>query len=564
MKLYSIIVSLVSLVISLAVSPIALALDAAEPSLQPEVSTHVETPPSQPVIAPPVPQPVAPMAAPVVAQKAVPYGTVGANYGDSPLYISAMQFDADGALVYADLTNASDAPIVTSHAQLSLRSAVYQGGSCTLTVSNAYLLPNVSLRMMPHMSSADYYATCAKVASLSVPTESVVLEFGLAGTVRQQVTLLRAGLGAKLLWKSRPNDGSAITSESSAVLSDVNLTDFRGMLGELYRPYDVLPLRIVEVYVQPKLCAKNNPDLRCDSFVKVINEGNTPIILDQLKLRSGDRNTASSYARRTTLTGSIAPHSYAIISVQSHVDGELSLAREDGAVWFEDAFVSTISYATDVVYRDAELAANKERSWAYDETDRTWKWGIPSPYSLQNEFPTPGMGAVRQPAKDTRVPCREDQFRNPATGRCKSMNSTVSTLKPCRADQYRSQETGRCRAIASDVLSSLKPCKDGQFRNPATGRCKKIASLDDLDGLKPCPAGKERNPATNRCRNIKTTAMPLTDYAVEPTRQPATMFSGWLAIAGITAAAVGYGVWEWRAELAQFARRIRHALPLRK
>ena len=70
-------------------------------------------------------------------------------------------------------------------------------------------------------------------------------------------------------------------------------------------------------------------------------------------------------------------------------------------------------------------------------------------------------------------PCRDDQYRNPETNRCKSIASASSTLKPCAADQYRNPETNRCKKISSSS-SSLKPCRSDQERNPETNRCKKV------------------------------------------------------------------------------------------
>lgn len=65
---------------------------------------------------------------------------------------------------------------------------------------------------------------------------------------------------------------------------------------------------------------------------------------------------------------------------------------------------------------------------------------------------------------------------------------------PCRDDQYRNPDTKRCK------LKSKKPCKKpGQRRNPLTNRCKQKPKK-----LIPCKPHQFRNPLTNRCKNKKT------------------------------------------------------------
>lgn len=153
------------------------------------------------------------------------------------------------------------------------------------------------------------------------------------------------------------------------------------------------------------------------------------------------------------------------------------------------------------------------------------------------------------------APCRDGQYRSEETGRCRNIALAGSTLQPCKESQYRSEETNRCRSIASAAASTLKPCADGQFRNPETNRCKKIASSDDI-ALADCGEGRERNPATNRCRNVQTVS---SKASVAP--QPQETASGWsvwtwtLLAVGVTGA-VGYGVYEWRHELASVGRKV--------
>jgi len=113
---------------------------------------------------------------------------------------------------------------------------------------------------------------------------------------------------------------------------------------------------------------------------------------------------------------------------------------------------------------------------------------------------------------------------------------------------------------AAAAAKVLKPCRDDQFRDPKTGRCKKIASADKTP--KPCKDGWERNPETNRCRKKKSESVKLTSYPVESDTAAASSYAMWWAVGGITAAGSGYAGWEWRREITRLFRRIR--LPWQK
>lgn len=152
-------------------------------------------------------------------------------------------------------------------------------------------------------------------------------------------------------------------------------------------------------------------------------------------------------------------------------------------------------------------------------------------------------------------PCEPNQYRSSETNRCRNIVS-ASVLAACKDGQYRSEETGRCRNIANDVSSSI-PCAEGQERNPATNRCRSISAVLGASDLVPCKEGQERNPDTNRCRNVVSSSVPKADF------EPQKMTSGidnnialW-STAGVGTAAVGYGVWEWRQEMARFGRKLR-------
>lgn len=134
-----------------------------------------------------------------------------------------------------------------------------------------------------------------------------------------------------------------------------------------------------------------------------------------------------------------------------------------------------------------------------------------------------------------------------------SQTDDDSELQPCRADQYRNPATNRCRLITS-ATSILVPCAANQYRNPETNRCRLISST--ISTPKPCGPNQERNPATNRCRNIVSSDVPKAAFAVEPIKDSAKAFVGWWALGGVSVFAFGYAGWEWRHEVATAIRKV--------
>lgn len=166
----------------------------------------------------------------------------------------------------------------------------------------------------------------------------------------------------------------------------------------------------------------------------------------------------------------------------------------------------------------------------------------------------PATNRCRSIAANSRelTPCKEGQERNPDTNRCRSTSAAANQLVPCKAGQERNPETNRCRSTAA-AASNLKPCNPDQVRNPETNRCKKIDS--DTNTLKPCKEGQERNPDTNRCRKIRETAEAA--FAVDETPPGDGNHYGWWAAGVAATGAVGYGVYEWRRDIARGFMRLR-------
>ena len=77
----------------------------------------------------------------------------------------------------------------------------------------------------------------------------------------------------------------------------------------------------------------------------------------------------------------------------------------------------------------------------------------------------------------------------------------AKTIQPCPEGKERNPATGRCKSIQTQKRKVAESCLIGKKINPATGRC---ITVSKVKTAKSCPEGKERNPATRRCKNIQT------------------------------------------------------------
>lgn len=322
--------------------------------------------------------------------------------------------------------------------------------------------------------------------------------------------------------------------------------------GGLYALPGAPEVSVREILVNPRSCVYGAETPDCYDYIKVRNDSVDPLDLSRYRLRSGFSNTNSTASNTTYFSDSIAPGDTATLAYDR--DGNrVSFTANDGTVWLEDVYGFETYDLKVPPYIDSDLTAQTGRSWAYNDETATWQWATPAPNKIDNDFTVRTAGKGSTESESTPKPCRDDQYRSEETGRCRNV-TTASTLTPCKEGQYRSEETNRCRSIAATAASVLKPCADDQFRNPVTNRCKSIASSDDV-ALADCGEGRERNPETNRCRNILLSSPPEAAFAVDPTKESAAAFTGWWILGGIAAVGAGYGIWEWRYELAAGVRR---------
>ncbi|MGH7237544.1 MAG: hypothetical protein ACREGF_03350, partial [Candidatus Saccharimonadales bacterium] len=276
-----------------------------------------------------------------------------------------------------------------------------------------------------------------------------------------------------------------------------------------------------------------------------------PVDLSAFRLRTSYDGDKSSASNTVTLNGTLAPGNYKIVNTKN--DGTpLALTQSGGYVWLEDAYGVQI-YQPVIQYPDGSSTTKIGQAWAFDGT--TWRW-TSQPTPEANAFPAVTPAAVATTSSSLLLPCNANQYRNSATNRCDLIAFATSTFAPCNANQTRNPATNRCDGI-SLASASLQPCQAGDERNPATNRCRSVLGASTT--LKPCAADQTRNAATNRCR--KTVAGSLA--AIQDIKTPTSAGNNhwrWIIGAAALLVAIGYGLYEWRQDLAAILEKIKPKL----
>lgn len=299
-------------------------------------------------------------------------------------------------------------------------------------------------------------------------------------------------------------------------------------------------VHIVELYTYASDCSPHDSSVLCGDYIKLYNPTAASIDLSDYSLRSDSSSTSRTTSNTFSLEGVIIqPGAYYSVWLTDS-DGRISLTNSGGYVWLEDAQGLTVYDETTTSYPSAS-ASQQGYAWA-QQAGGEWAWtSAPSPVSA-NVFPVVASVQV-----DVLAECPVGKYRNPETNRCRTIEEAVNALATCPEGQYRNVETNRCRSSVVAASASLTPCKEGQERNPATNRCRSIASA--FAELIPCDEGYERNPATNRCRKVLAGGNPMTNIASAEQAGSNSAALPWV-LAIVTVGAVGYGIYEWRYELA--------------
>ncbi|NCU37682.1 lamin tail domain-containing protein [Candidatus Saccharibacteria bacterium] len=325
--------------------------------------------------------------------------------------------------------------------------------------------------------------------------------------------------------------------------------------NELYRPLfndplyfvPVAPkgLYIVEIYPYASNCSPFDSQVLCSDYVKLFNANDAPVSLDGIVLRTDSGSSSRTASNTISLGGQLGAGEYASVYLTDD-DTRLSLTNSGGFIWLEDAWgISSYHEATIVEYESAG-STKQGYAYAYIAENDTWGWTI---------TPNPVGPNVMVYEQEFVAECPVGKYRNPETGRCRTIEEAVNSLAMCAEGEERNPATNRCRKIVQTSSGELKPCGEGQERNPLTNRCRSIASA--VAELLPCDEGYERNPATNRCRKVTMSAIPDAEYPVQTIESSVGRIASWWLLGGVAAAAGGYAVWEWRREITSLIARMR-------
>lgn len=256
-------------------------------------------------------------------------------------------------------------------------------------------------------------------------------------------------------------------------------------------------------------------------FIELYNPNDTALSLAPFTLHVGV-SIVKVYAFPTD--ASIPPRSYVVFSNQ---EIGFTLVNTTGLVQL---------FSADTAVGESVEYANPKDDYVWALIDGTWQYTKNRTPGAVNAFGEEESIPSKASEEDTRKPCKANQYRNPATGRCKLLSAAGSSPTPCKANQVRNPETNRCR-LASAATKGPTPCKEGQERNPETNRCRKIIQMSEAGhGV----LGVQSKPDT------------------------ALQWYYWATIILIVILILAYGVWEWRQELrdlwnrlrARFARRV--------
>lgn len=236
----------------------------------------------------------------------------------------------------------------------------------------------------------------------------------------------------------------------------------------------VPPCSITDVYISEILANPAGSDAAGGEFIELYNDGSETVSLVGCTLATDKLSSFDFHD-----VDHVAAKSYKTFWLQD------KLLNSNGTVRFE-----TATYEDEVHY---PLAAD-DMAWAL--IDDAWQFtNIPTPNAANQ--PAAGLGSNEdETSEEVLAACPAGKYRNPETGRCKTIETLAVAPLPCEPGKQRNIETGRCRSI---VTASLTPCAPGEERNVTTNRCRKVQAASELA---PCQAGYERNPETNRCRKV--------------------------------------------------------------
>lgn len=269
-------------------------------------------------------------------------------------------------------------------------------------------------------------------------------------------------------------------------------------------------------------------------FIELYNTSNQTVSLVGCSLRLGSAGKQYTFSADT----SMAPHEYKAFF---YATTNLQLTNSGGEVW-----LLTPTQQTSLTYP----VSVDNQSWALIASN--WQATFRPTPDAANVLHIKDDGAGEDPAEPSVTileACPEGKFRNPATNRCKNLETGDTELTPCDPGQERNTETNRCRKVTT-AGTVLTACDPGQERNPETNRCRKVSSAETT--VKPCDPGQERNPETGRCRKVagaSTGTMGNGDNS-KPNQN-------YRILVGVLLLILGYAVYEYRQDIRNRWNRLR-------
>lgn len=466
-----------------------------------------------------------------------------------PILVSSFKFSQGQGFDYIELYNTSAS--VVEVGTLSLR-LLYSDATtdyeCSLEL-DGYMLGEKYLSFAANPSGEILQLPdCQESSKLLFDRELQILR---GDTVVESVRILDSDMSSSVESKAWERRGWTNAYREGVLAGDFKTSTRPDVVytSQLYAPPEDPELEIVELLVQPQLCSPAEPSVSCSSYVKFRNHLPVDIDLSLYRLRSAQLGEVSSQYNTSSLVGVVPAGGFLVISSDGN-SLPLAFDKSESAVWLEDKY-GVISYPNQMTpYQKADSSSHRGLAWALDGSDNTWKWGLPNPGSSETLFMIAGKGGVDTIQPDLTA-CRDDQYRNPATNRCRLIASTESDLVACKEGQYRSPETNRCRSTVLATSASLAPCAANQFRNPDTNRCKSLDAA--TSSLKACAVNQERNPETNRCRKVLSAQTQAAAFAPEKVEGAATEFTAWWALGGVVVAGLAWVGWEYRFEIRRSA-----------
>ena len=300
-------------------------------------------------------------------------------------------------------------------------------------------------------------------------------------------------------------------------------------------PIPVLPVEYPIIQLNEILPDPASPknDANDEFFIELYNPNDQPVNVMGYKILSGS-NLSSVYTLPEYI---ISSHGYVTLYSSetkislSNTGSKLQLLTPDG-----NAMGGLLQYGP----------VGADQVWALFGD----AWGLsdkPTPGAVNEQVTETEDAGIGSGAESAIAPCPSGKYRNPLTNRCRNIEADAAVLTACDDGEYRSPETNRCRKLASLAAVTVNACDEGQERNPETNRCRKVAG-STTTALAPCKAGQERNTQTNRCRNATSSAQSASAIN-QPEKQGLDAIGG-VALGIVGLAAVSYGVYEWRSEIA--------------